>query len=118
MTIKELYDALCGDYEEARKRLINDEMVSHFVKRFLTDPTMQNLRDAVAAGDIEASFRAVHTLKGLSANLSFKKLYDASWNLTEQLRPRLNQADKEMLDALEAEYQRTISVIEQFANNQ
>lgn len=114
MNTKELYELLQGSYEDACKRLINEEMVSHFVRRFLSDPTMLSLRDAVKEGDIEKSFRAAHTMKGLAANLSFTKLYQAAWNLTEQLRPRLYQADKDLLAALEAEYKRTTDAIEEY----
>lgn len=114
MNIQELYSLIQGNYDEACKRLINEEMVSHFVRRFLSDPTMLSLRDAVKEGDIEKSFRAAHTMKGLAANLSFTKLYQASWDLTEQLRPRLYPADKDLLAALEAEYRRTIDAIEEY----
>lgn len=115
MNVKELYEYLQGDYADACKRLMNEGMVVRFVQRFPTDPSMQQLRTAVAEQDIESSFRAVHTLKSVSGILSLTQLYQAAWNLTEQLRPRQEQADKDLLAAVEAEYERTISAINEFA---
>lgn len=112
MNIKECYDELQGNFTDACSRLINEAMVTRFVQKFPQDPCMQQLRDAVAEGNIETSFRAVHTLKGVAGNLAFTKLYQAAWNLTEQLRPRLEQADPALLSALEEEYARTIAAIE------
>lgn len=117
MTIKECYTKLEGNFEDACKRLINEKMAARFVLKFPSDPSMQFLRDAIIAGDIEASFRSVHTLKGVSSNLAFTKLYQAASNLTEQLRPRQQQADPVLLEALEEEYRRTVDIILEYADN-
>ena len=111
MDLREFYTEVQGDYNEACKRMINEQIAGKFVRKFPSDPTMAMLREAIAAGDIELSFRAVHTLKGLTANLAFSKLFEAAWELTEQLRPRLEPADAELFAALEEEYQHTIDAI-------
>lgn len=118
MKVQELYEKLNGNYEEACKRLINEKMVANFVLKFPSDPSMQQLRDAVAAKDIETSFRAIHTLKSLAGVLSFTQLYKAAWDLTEQLRPRLDQADTNLLALVEEEYTACIAAIKEFAENQ
>lgn len=117
MKVQELYDKLHGDYAEACKRLINEKMVANFVLKFPSDPSMQQLRDAVAARDIETSFRAIHTLKSLSGVLSFTQLYKVSWDLTEQLRPRLDQANPKLLELVEEEYKLCIDSIKEYADN-
>ena len=114
MTIQDVYIELQGDYEDARKRLMNEPMVVRFVKKFPTDPSMQQLRDAVKEKDIETSFRAVHTLKSVSGVLGFTKLFEACVTLTEQLRPRLDYADPDLLAVIEKEYTRTIGVLCRF----
>lgn len=113
MTVPELYATLNADYADACKRMISGDVVARFVRKFPADPSMQMLRDAVAAGDIEASFRAVHTLKGVSGTLGLTQLFQASIALTEQLRPRLETADITLFEAVDAEYQRTIDAIAQ-----
>lgn len=117
MKLTELYQQLNGDYADACRRLLSEKMVARFVIKFPDDPSMQNLRDAVAAGDIESSFRAVHTLKGVSGILAFTSLYQAAWNLTEQLRPRLDQADPELLAKVEDEYANTLAALKAYMEN-
>lgn len=118
MRVQELYENLHGDFSDACKRLLSEKMVTRFVLKFPDDPSMQQLRDAVAAKDIETSFRSVHTLKGLSGVLSFTQLYKASWDLTEQLRPRLDQADEKLLEQVEREYKLCVDSIKEFEANQ
>lgn len=118
MTVQDLYNNLQGDFQEACKRLLNEKMVTNFVLKFPTDPSMKQLRDAVAAYDIESSFRAIHTLKSVSGVLSLTQLYKVAWDLTEQLRPRLYQADPALLELVEKEYARTVDAISEFAKNQ
>ena len=111
MDIRECYEALHGDFDQACARLMNERMVTRFVLKFPSDPSMQQLREAIAAGDNERAFRAAHTLKGVTGNLSFTDLYQAASHLTEQLRPLSEPADQALLDALEREYQRTTDAI-------
>lgn len=117
MKLSELYSRLNGDFADACSRLLSEKMVARFVVKFPEDPSMQNLRDAVAAGDIETSFRSAHTLKGVSGILAFTALYKAAWNLTEQLRPRQNQADPELLAEVEKEYGKTVAALKEYAEN-
>lgn len=117
MTIKECYEKLEGNYDDARMRLISDSLVSRFVQKFPSDPSMQLLRDAVAAGNIKESFRAVHTLKGVTVNLGFSRLYRAAWALTEQLRQCDAPADPELYKALNEEYDRTIAILKEYSDS-
>ena len=118
MTIQECYEKLQGDFAGASKRLINEKLLTRLVLKFPIDPSMQQLNEAVSQQDIETSFRAVHTLKGVAANLGLSNLYQAAWNLTEQLRPRQEQADPELLNDLTKEYWFTIKTIAEFAESQ
>ena len=113
MTIREFYEKIGADYNDALSRLISENLVSRFVRKFPADPTMQSLRDSIAEGKIEESFRAVHTLKGVAGNLAFTRLYQACWDLTEQLRPREQQADPVLMEVLEKEYEKTVRLIEE-----
>ena len=104
MSIDELYRQLHGDYAEVKARLMSDRLVEKFVLKFPSDPSMQQLRDAVAAGDNASAFRAVHTLKGVAANLALTELRDAASALTEQLRRGDQPADEELLNRVEECY--------------
>ncbi len=104
MNLEELYKSLHGDYAEAKARLMSDRLVEKFVLKFLSDPSMQQLRDAIASGEHDVAFRAVHTLKGVAANLSFTELWKAASALTEQLRHSDGTVDETLLENLENAY--------------
>ena len=112
MTIEEKYICLHGDYIEAKNRLMNDRLVEKFALKFLSDPSMQQLRDAVAAGDNATAFRAVHTLKGVAANLAFTELRMAASELTEQMRNCDKPADAELLMKVEEAYKLVIDTLQ------
>lgn len=112
MTIEEKYICLHGDYVEAKNRLMNDRLVEKFALKFLSDPSMQQLRDAVAAGDNATAFRAVHTLKGVAANLAFTELRMAASELTEQIRNCDKPADAELLMKVEEAYKLVIDTLQ------
>ena len=104
MNLEKLYKEIHGDYAEAKARLMSDRLVEKFVLKFLTDPSMQQLRDAIASGEHDVAFRAVHTLKGVAANLSFTELWKAASSLTEQLRHSDGSVDETLLENLENAY--------------
>ena len=104
MNIEKLYCNLHGDYAEAKARLMSDGLIEKFVLKFLDDPSMQQLRDAIASGDLATAFRAVHTLKGVAANLSFSELRETASALTEQLRRGDGTVDDVLLMKVENAY--------------
>lgn len=114
MTLKECYDRMNGSYEEAKSRLMMDSMIERFVFKFLNDQTMNNLRDAIASGDVAVAFREAHTLKGVSANLAFSDLQKAASDLTEQLRGQNAPADGTLVAAVEEAYAAVVSAIEDY----
>lgn len=111
MTLSECYNQLGGDYAGACKRLMNEKLLGRFLQKFPDDPSMRLLMEAVKSENIENSFSSVHTLKGVAGNLGLTQLYQAAWNLTEQLRPRKEQADEQLLKVLVDEYHRTLSIL-------
>lgn len=86
MTIKECYNTMNGNYEEALRRLMNDSLIQRFLNKFIDDKSFENLCAAMNARDYEQAFQEAHTLKGVSQNMSFTALSDAVSALTEELR--------------------------------
>lgn len=74
MTLKECYDALGGNYEDTVRRLYNEKLVEKFLFKFEEDPSFENLKKALEEEDLEAAFRAAHTLKGVAQNMGFDNL--------------------------------------------
>ena len=70
MKLDEFFRCVGGDYGEAKARFQNDERIVRFLNMFPGDDSMQNLKNAMNAGDTTTAFRAVHTLKGVALNLA------------------------------------------------
>ena len=91
MNSEEFYKAINGDYLNTLNRLGNEQIVSHFIKEFKND----NLRTSYENHNIENAFLAVHTLKGICANLGFTELEKKASTLTEILRKRTFENSEE-----------------------
>ena len=101
MTIQECYQQLGGDFSQVQKRLPSASIVKRFITKFLDDGSYSELCKAVQEGQREQAFRAAHTLKGVSANLSFDRLLSSSTQLTELLRPETDTIPEEAIQLLE-----------------
>ena len=86
MSIKELYQALGGNYEEALGRLYNDDLIKRFLKMFAANDFPVSLKRALDAKDARALFEAAHGLKGVAGNLALAPLYELSSSLCESTR--------------------------------
>ena len=86
ISMREAYEKIGANYEDACARLMGEEMLSRFALKFLDDESMDKLEAAMAAGDAEGAFMAAHTLKGVSQNLGFDNLYEPAVVVTEALR--------------------------------
>lgn len=119
MTIQECYAALGGDYEEVLGRLYSEALVKKFVGKFLADQSFSSLESTLKAKNYEEAFRAAHTLKGVSQNLSFTKLYQSSHEITEALRTKNYDQALQLFSTVEADYQQTAGAIQAYqAENQ
>lgn len=118
MQIEECYAAFGGNYEDVKSRLMKDELIKRLVIKFLADTSYERLAEAVAQKNHGDAFRAVHTLKGVSQNLSFDRLSKATEGLTETLRKwETIPVDEALCEAqfeqVTAEYQAVIDAIRQ-----
>lgn len=93
MTVKECYDVLQGDYADVMSRLRTDERVKKFLGKVADDKSMELLESSLKDRNMEEAFRAAHTMKGVSMNLSLTKLYEVAENMTEALRGRTEYGD-------------------------
>lgn len=111
MSLKECYSMMDGDYEDVLSRFRNEALIKKFALKFLSDPTFAALCSSLEAKNHEEAFRAAHTLKGVCQNLSFTKLYKSSDKLTEALRHEQYEAVSNLMQAVETDYNQTISAI-------
>ena len=120
MTAEELYNSIDGNYAEAKKRLMNDRLISKFIVKFLNDPSYDQFIAAWKEKNEEMLFRSSHTLKGVCANLALDKLYTLASDICEYYRPgkEAERAGKDvaaLVMALEEQYALTVAAIKLFA---
>ncbi len=111
MTVEEFYSEIGGDYEDVKLRLQTQERIEKFVKRFPQDPNFEELCRALEAKDYETAFRAAHTLKGVSATLSFTQLFKADNVLTEELRAGKTEGLEGLMAEVKMRYEETVLAI-------
>ena len=102
------------DVDEALERVMgNETLLERVMGMYLDDTHFDQLRDAVAANDMDGAIAAVHSLKGTSGNLSMKPLFElankqlslfraGSWDEAVALMPQLEEAHRAMVAAVEA----------------
>ena len=72
------------DIADALDRFMgNENMLERFLGKFVADQNYQKLLTALEANDAEGALAAAHTLKGVSGNLSMKRLFEL---LSEQVK--------------------------------
>ncbi len=113
MTVKECYQAMGGDYEDAIGRLRTDERVLRFLGKVADDGSFSLLQSALAAHNIQEAFRAAHTLKGICMNLSLTRLAASAHAITEALRGRETYGDDlaPLMAAVSADHEQTLRAI-------
>lgn len=114
MTLKECYESLGANFDQAVTRMCNKEsMLLKFAMKFPADTTYPTLVQAYEAGDIPTAFRMAHTLKGLCLNLGFDKLRESSSALTEALRDTENPAPNaaELYETVKQDYEATTAAL-------
>ncbi len=86
MTLQACYEKMGADYTDVLARLRKEERVEKILLLFLKDPSFSALEAAMQEKNWKNAFVAVHTLKGVSMNLSLKPLVECTVVLTEVLR--------------------------------
>lgn len=86
MTVEQCYEQMRADYASALRLMRSDERIIKFMRMMLKDESYARLCHAIDMQDHEAAFQAVHTLKGVTLNLSLNALAQTASKLTEELR--------------------------------
>jgi two-component system sensor histidine kinase/response regulator len=75
------------DVADGMKRVMNNlKLYVRLLAKFRDDTKADDIETALAAGDMEKARNAVHTLKGVAANLSLVELFKQSLELETQIK--------------------------------
>lgn len=119
MTIKELYENIDGDYEQAMRVLRVEKLIDKHVCKFPQNGVVDGLLEAGKEMDPAKLFDAAHAMKGVCANLGFKNLSDAASEITEEFRPgkgrTLSDAEvKARIESIREAYERVTEGIRKY----
>ncbi len=67
ISMREAYEKIGANYDDACARLMGEEMLSGFALKFLDDESMDKLEAAHGGGRRRRCVYAAHTLKGVAA---------------------------------------------------
>ena len=113
MTISECYEAMGGNFSDAKARLMTEDRIKRFALRFIDDPSFEQLKASLEAKDYENAFRAAHTMKGVCQNLSFDRLFASVYEISEALRGGKELTDMALFDAVAVDYEVTVEALKQ-----
>ncbi len=82
----------------------NEGLYERFLKKFLNDGNWEGFMKAMDGKDYKTAESCIHSLKGVSGNLSMDRLYDLSAEITALLRASEYEAARELAKTAEAEY--------------
>ena len=112
LTLRECYLLAGESYDDLLSRLGCDEnIIYNAVKEFMLDLHYIRLLRAIENRDTETAFKAAHTMKGISANLGFTKMYSAFSLVTEELRSGNIEKAAELMTRATDEYQKIIAAL-------
>ena len=114
MEFLEAIQPVVGDVETTKRRFMNNiGLWQRFTLKFPADPTYEELRKALEAGDEEQIVRQAHTLKGTAANLGFDTLMRAASQMVEHGRQGETGQFPEDWKRIQQEYDRVVTAIRQ-----
>ena len=111
MTLEDLYEAFGGSYRDTAAKFGDVELLKRFVRKFATDSSFEQLKQALQNGETETAFRACHTLKSSCQNLGFTGISMICVEMNELLRRSLLDDARSKLPELEKRYKELMDAI-------
>ena len=87
MTLRELYAAIEGDYEQALRILLMEKLIDKYIRPLPDNAIFTGLFEAGKAMDGARLFESAHAIKGVCGNLGLSKLAGLASDLAEEFRP-------------------------------
>ena len=113
MTLDQFYRAAGGTAAEAAPRMGGADAIRRFLRLFPLDDSFPQLSEALGRGDVQAAFRAAHTLKGVAANLGLERLRALASDMTECLRSGDLSGAQTRLAETETAYRQVLAALEE-----
>ena len=103
------------DWDEILDRFMgNEDLIAKFMFKFLNDQSMNDLTKYLDEGNVTEAFKAVHTLKGVGANLGLKGFLTPVKELTEILRAGSMEGYEEKYEEIKPKYEALITILNKY----
>lgn len=114
MTLQEFYTVIRGNYDAAIQRLLKEERIVKYLRKFAENGDYDNLLAALQEKRYEDAFRFSHNLKGMSLNLELTELCRTSDALCNLFRDGKTTDDyQNELDAVTVEYKKIVDAVKE-----
>jgi HPt (histidine-containing phosphotransfer) domain-containing protein len=87
MTLKELYEMIDADYQQAIRVLRMDKLLDKHIRKLVSGGVIDSLLEAEENMDPKELFERSHAVKGIAANLGLTKIADLASVISEEFRP-------------------------------
>lgn len=107
------------DYADAIDRFGGSaDFYEKLALRYLDDSNYVDLVAAMEAEDYDAAYKAAHSLKGVSGNLSFADLFKASAAASDALYQGEPQAAAALMPEVKADHEKVIEGLSKWRNGE
>lgn len=113
MTVEKFYALVGGNYEKTLGRFRSEERILKFLKMFLKDTSISDLKRNMQEENYDEAFRAAHTLKGVASNLGMTVLQREASEMTELLRERDIEEAKAFMPRMDEICDRTLAALDE-----
>lgn len=106
------------DYVDAMDRMDDDvDLYRSLALKYLDNTKYADLVAAMEVKDFDEGYKAAHSLKGVSGNLSFVELFKVSAAMSEALFQGEYQAAEKMLPDLASAHEKVIEGLTKWSND-
>ncbi|WP_051638671.1 Hpt domain-containing protein [Butyrivibrio sp. NC2002] len=104
-------------WDELSDRFLgNEALMTRFMFKFLTDTSFADLSKYLNDKNAEEAFKACHTLKGVTSNLSLDAMKKEVMELTEILRAGSLEGSEELFKTIEVKYNSLMTILKKYAD--
>lgn len=119
MTLRELYDNIGENYEQALRVLRVEKLVDKHIRKLIPNGLIDSLLAAGKDMDPSRLFETAHAVKGNCGNLGLTQLAAAASEIAEEFRPgsgrKMTDAEvAALLEKISAQYKRTTEEIRKY----
>ncbi len=103
------------NWKDLEDRFMNNEaLIERFMFKFLNDKSFSLLTDELNNGNTEEAFKACHTLKGVTGNLSLDGFKEPVIELTELLRAGKTEGSSQLYEQIKEKYDPLIEILNKY----